>query len=317
MSEKIEIAVVQNAQAGIWDKVADHFKEKEIDVLEIGVFKAAQIGQAYSSCRIKSYVGIDPYLGDATDPYKGAYWRNEVEAFKIYEQSKRIFDDLGGDLLKTTSEIYFRSIDKQKRFDVIFVDGNHRLSYALKDMTYWFSCLAVGGVMIIDDYANVDTPDVTKAVNLFLEMHEDSILTVDACDRWFKNRGKHIPVCNKAVLVYKGRERETNMFELYGGAEKQLYIWGTGNVAKKFWDRCGKKIKVNGVLDNYEKTSEWNGLPMCGLSQVPKENGVIIIATDIYYSEIKDQLLEAGFQEWIGFMKYSVFEEFCINRWHE
>ena len=145
MSEKIEIAVTENKQVDIWNKVADYFGGKAIDVLEIGVFKASQISQAYSLCNIKSYVGIDPYLGDSTDPYKGAYWKDEVEAFKIYEQSKSIFERLGGNLYKTTSEIYFRSINKDMKFDVIFVDGNHKFSYALKDMAYWFSCLDVGG----------------------------------------------------------------------------------------------------------------------------------------------------------------------------
>ncbi len=52
MSERIEIAVPENRQAGIWSRIAEHFKEKEIDILEIGVFKAGQIGQiGRASCR--------------------------------------------------------------------------------------------------------------------------------------------------------------------------------------------------------------------------------------------------------------------------
>ena len=317
MSERIEIAVPENRQAGIWSRIAEHFKEKEIDILEIGVFKAGQIGPAYSNCNVKSYVGIDPYLGDSTDPYKGAYWKNEVEAFKIYEQSKRIFDKQGGTLLKTTSEIYFRSISEDRKFDVIFIDGNHRFSYAMKDMTYWFSHLAVGGVMLIDDYANTDTPDVTRAVNLFLELHEDCIRSIDAFDRWFKNKGKHIPVCNKVVFVYKESEHKEKIFDVHGNTEKQWYIWGTGDAAKRFWERSGAKIKVSGVLDNYGKAREWNGLPLCQLSQVSKQNSTIIVATDIYYNEIKEQLIQAGLQEWKDFMKYSVLEVFWMNNWYE
>ena len=145
MSERIEIAVAESKQIDIWDKIAEYFKDKKIDILEIGVFEAGQIGQAHSKCNVKSYTGVDPYLGDSTDPYKGAYWKNEVEAFKIYEKSKKIFEELDGNLLKPTSEIYFRSIEKETKFDVIFVDGNHRFAYALKDMSYWFSCLAPGG----------------------------------------------------------------------------------------------------------------------------------------------------------------------------
>ena len=32
MSERIEIAVPENRQAGIWSRIAEHFKEKEIDI---------------------------------------------------------------------------------------------------------------------------------------------------------------------------------------------------------------------------------------------------------------------------------------------
>lgn len=316
MSERIEIAVAESKQIDIWDKIAEYFKDKKIDILEIGVFEAGQIGQAHSKCNVKSYTGVDPYLGDSTDPYKGAYWKNEVEAFKIYEKSKKIFEELDGNLLKTTSEIYFRSIEKETKFDVIFVDGNHRFAYALKDMSYWFSCLAPGGVMIVDDYANTDTPDVTKAVNLFLEIHEESISSVDACDRWFKNKGKHIPVCNKVVLICKENEKSGKTFVMRV-MSKQWYIWGTGNIAQKFWNRCGAKMKFSGVLDNYKKASEWNGVPLYMLSQISKEESIIIIATDIYYNEIKEQLIEAGFREWQDFIKYSVLEVFWMNNWYE
>lgn len=107
------------------------------------------------------------------------------------------------------------------------------------------------------------------------------------------------------------------MFTVQSNTEKQWYIWGRGNVAKKFWERCSEKIKVRGVLDNYGKSSEWNGLPLCRLSQVSKQNSTVIIATDIYYNEIKEQLIRAGFQEWKGFIKYSVFEEWWLKNWYE
>ena len=170
--------------------------------------------------------------------------------------------------------------------------------------------------MLIDDYANTDTPDVTRAVNLFLEWHEDCIQSIDTCDRWFKNKGKHIPVCSKVVFIYKERESKKRIFAVHGETERQWYIWGMGNIAKKFWERCGKKTKISGVLDNYEKASEWNGLPLCSLSKVAKENSVIIIATDIYYNEIKEQLIKAGLQDWKDFIKYSAFEEYYINNWY-
>ena len=95
----IEIEVTKNT-CSIWDKVKEYYQEKELSVLEIGVFRAGQIRKAYSVCNIKSYVGIDPYLGTSDDSYKGAYWKDEVAAFQVYQESKEIFEGLGGQTAK-------------------------------------------------------------------------------------------------------------------------------------------------------------------------------------------------------------------------
>ena len=56
---------------------------------------------------------------------------------------------------------------------------------------------------------------------------------------------------------------------------------------------------------------------MCSSDLVSKQNSTIIVATDIYYNEIKEQLIQAGLQEWKDFMKYSVFEEWWLKNWYE
>ncbi len=312
MSERetnIEIEVSIN-DCRPWDKVKEYYQDKELSVLEIGVYKASQIRAAKSKCNIKTYVGIDPYMGDNRDSYKGAYWKNEVEAFKIYKQSKKIFEENGGELLKTTSEIYYRSIEEDVKFDVIYIDGDHRFDAALKDMIHWWLKLEKGGVMIIDDYANPDTPDVTRAVNIFLEMYQKSIEFVDEATWSFKNKGKHIPVFNKRILVFKENELE----EDYNN--KKLYIWGTGKIAESCVKNWGTSIEWIGVLDNYKKDlKEWNSIPYCEISEVSKEDSMIIVATDIYYDEIRNQLCNIGFEENVNFLKYSLFLYVFGDRW--
>jgi hypothetical protein len=92
MSEQsIEINIPQDNPC-IWDKVKEKYGDKEISVLEIGVYKAAQIDTAHHKCNIKAYIGVDPYSGTVSDMYKGSYWKDELESFRIYEQSNRIFD---------------------------------------------------------------------------------------------------------------------------------------------------------------------------------------------------------------------------------
>ena len=214
----------------------------------------------------------------------------------------------GGKLLKTTSEIYYRSLEEGKEFDVIFIDGDHRFIPALQDMVHWFSKLKVGGVLIVDDYANTDTPQVTAAVNWFLEMYQDNIASVDEITKSFKNKGKHIPVFNKDIFIFKKSECKNNY--------SSLYIWGTGDIAKKCIEKWNNKVEFSGVLDNYGKGEKgWEGIPCCKVTNISRGDSLIVVATDDFYQEIAQQLKNMGFIEHVDFIKYSIFDALYVKSW--
>jgi len=303
----IEIEVKKENRS-IWEKVSEAYGDKALSVLEIGVYRAGQISSAHKWCNVKAYTGIDPYLGTSADPYRGAYWRDEVDSFYVYKESKRKFEKLGGNLYKTTSEIFYRSLNEDERFDVVFVDGDHRYVPALQDMFFYFKKLVPGGCMIVDDYANTDTPQVTNAVNCFLEMNEEEIERVDELELVFKNARKHIPIYDKQIFIYKKDGR-------YQKSEKETYLWGTGQVAEKCIEAWKGKVKIKGVLDNYFKGSEWRGLLYYKVEEIIKEGSLLVIATDRYYREIAEQLVEMGYKENVDFMKRDIFEALYVSGW--
>ncbi len=176
---------------------------KELTILEIGVFQASLI-KAFNRKipkMIGAYYGVDPYLGDSTDPYFKSYWRGEWSvAEDTFKSSKSIFDQLKGTLFRMKSDQFFDQ--NSMSFDVIIVDGDHRFEPAARDLKNSLRCLAPGGLLMCDDYGNSDTPEVTRAVNTFLNENPDFYTASGFRPIWFQNKGKHIPI-QLSVVYWK------------------------------------------------------------------------------------------------------------------
>ena len=182
-----------------------HFagRERPIDILEIGVFRA-DLSKGFLShpgLRIGRYDGVDPFLGDEGDPYLNSYWRNREESASVYEQARSVFDGFGQRLHRTTSQAFAESLSPDTRYDLIYIDGDHRYREALWDIATYFRHIADGGLLAIDDYANVDTPDVTPACNAFIQANKANIRKIDSVPIWFKNLRKEVPVVQVTVFI--------------------------------------------------------------------------------------------------------------------
>ncbi len=194
----------------MWGDVARmDIAQSPLRILEIGVFRAGMLRHLVkrNDISIASYTGIDPYLGETSDPYLGSYWSTTGESNAVYEQSKHIFDESGHQLVRTYSHKYWEETQNQT-WDLILVDGDHRYASALWDMHHWFQRLRPGGVMIADDYANSDTPGVTRAVNRFIELNAEGIAQTGYTVLPFQNKKKYIPI--SLTFVYWMRGENTN-----------------------------------------------------------------------------------------------------------
>lgn len=185
-----------NRQKAYWNLVNAFFNgDKKIKILEIGVFQAALISgvSEFLDNPIDEYVGVDPYMGTEDDPYFGSYFHSHEEASKHYAFAKNIFERYPfAKLIREKSDEYMTTTTE--KFDVIIVDGDHRFEGCLSDLMNAKKILKPGGIIIVDDYANVDQKDVTLALNRFLKHEVLDIHEIKYSIIQFQNSGKFIPV---------------------------------------------------------------------------------------------------------------------------
>jgi hypothetical protein len=179
-----------------------HFANKPLSVLEIGVFQGGLTELFHNSClNISKYTGVDPYSGEAGDSYTGVYWQDRRQADTVFHETAEKYERWGYTLLRTSSLDFLNALPDDAYFDLIYVDGDHRFLPALLDMCAALPYVANGGLLAVDDYANVDTPEVTRAFNRFCELHVDNILRMGYVENSFRNAGKHVPIVQRTVFL--------------------------------------------------------------------------------------------------------------------
>jgi hypothetical protein len=222
-----------------------YYGEKQLRILEIGVYKAGLLSALAdnSKLRIASYVGVDPYAGEQGDPYLGAYWGSKSMAEEKFQAAKRIFTSKGGKLCRMTSREFIAANRYNEEFDLIYVDGDHSYTQAFWDINAFFPMVASGGLLGIDDYANVDTPDVTIATNKFINTHHGYIAKIAGVKSWFVNVGKSLPVVQVSVFVQPdwsqpGGRNALRMAALQETDESKAMLVHKGGKWRAVLDRC-------------------------------------------------------------------------------
>ncbi len=195
-----------------WDICNQHFgPERPLDILEIGVFKGTLARLLTDQIKVKSYTGVDPYIGGFSSSYFGGYWWGQGGSDEIYESTKSLYDSRNFQLLRKMSHQFWTECNKT--YDVIIVDGDHTLEIALWDMHHWFQLVRPGGLLMVDDYDNPDTPDVTRATNRFLQRNTQQIARTGYQHFEFLNANKVIPIGMSVVYAEK-KEGATNQKHL-------------------------------------------------------------------------------------------------------
>jgi hypothetical protein len=185
-----------------WDIVAAIYPDRPpIDILEIGVYKGALVRLLDDSVNVRTYTGVDPYVGSVMDSYFHVYWNGTDEAGAIYRSTKDLFDAKGFTLVRNTSAAYWHECTQS--FDVIIIDGDHSYDFALWDMHHWFKRLRPNGLLLIDDYDNPQTPDVTKATTRFLHMNQSAIAHLGYRHYEFINNDLVVPIGMSVVYAQR------------------------------------------------------------------------------------------------------------------
>ncbi|WP_170756223.1 class I SAM-dependent methyltransferase [Ruegeria lacuscaerulensis] len=183
------------------DIIVQYANGRQIDILEIGVYTGNVLKGLlnYSPSTIKTYTGVDPYIGDETDPYFRSYWKSQTsEAEQQYKRTRAFFRQHNAALIRKKSEDFFEA--SQYMYDVVIIDGDHRLQPTIKDLRAGLNALRPGGLLVCDDYGNSDTPEVTRAVCKFVDEASESFDASGYRPIWFVNAGKPAPI--QLTVIY-------------------------------------------------------------------------------------------------------------------
>ena len=63
------------------------------------------------------------------------------------------------------------------RFDMVFIDGDHRMGSVLADLTNAWRLVKPGGTVAVHDYGEETCPDVARAVSIFFAGRAPTMLT--------------------------------------------------------------------------------------------------------------------------------------------
>lgn len=126
-----------------------------INYLEIGTFEGCSMSVCLQhQCKIDA-IGIDCFeLSGHKASYEFAL--KNINKYKKEKDSVNLIKGFSSDI-----EIIQKVSDK--KYDLIFVDGDHSRSQVLDDYKNYFPLLKEGGFMVFDDY--VTEPEVRSAVN--------------------------------------------------------------------------------------------------------------------------------------------------------
>lgn len=150
--------------------LSEHVKtlKDPINVLEIGSHEGrSTVWMLHNLCINPSsiLISIDPYFtNDVTTP--------------VDNNTKLLFTNNIEFSGKGDQIIQYRDLSKNVlpqldiKFDIIYIDGSHLFEDVLIDIEYSYKIIKNNGLILIDDYGS-STPDISKAVNLFMSKNPD------------------------------------------------------------------------------------------------------------------------------------------------
>jgi hypothetical protein len=139
--------------------------------VEIGVYKGF-FSKSLGKAGLRVY-GVDPWM-----PYPG--FDRDIDARKerqeyLYKRAQRETRGLDVVFIRKMSIEAVQDFDDES-IDFIYIDGNHKLQYAVQDIMEWYPKIKKGGIISGHDYIN---PDRAAGVKDTIQVK----FAVDTCAR--------------------------------------------------------------------------------------------------------------------------------------
>ena len=151
------------------------YKDKPINYLEIGTYYGANLlycGKTYGLHKDSKLYCIDPW----EDYEEYPEYKNEQP--HIYESFMKNVENSGiKDKIIINRGYSNKEVCKfdDDFFDIIYIDGNHEPEYVLEDAVISFRKLKKNGILIFDDYDEIDPEYITKGIKAFASAYSKRI----------------------------------------------------------------------------------------------------------------------------------------------
>jgi len=140
-------------------------------ILEIGVAYGWHADSLLNADKDVYYLGIDPYLDayDSQDSFPRSV-QELIGGLNCQESLDRLYEVVNLKLQKSSRARLFRMksddffAKNEEKFELVFVDGNHKSSNCLSDIRNSWNLLEPGGILCGDDF---NWPSVANAVDQF------------------------------------------------------------------------------------------------------------------------------------------------------
>jgi len=164
---------------GIEQILAQCHSEKPLDYLEIGSCQGASMGLighlTRANGRLGSLTSVDPYLDGGYEEDDG-FVKGERKFLRydqeILEVARSLYNRLGleVDIHREFSDKALLELERKgRKFDLIYIDGNHGGFFPIKDFCNSMRLIRVDGIIILDYHMYPDIGIIKEQSEKYLE----------------------------------------------------------------------------------------------------------------------------------------------------
>ena len=168
------------------DLIYKYLKSENPSILEIGVHRGDFSKELLNNFNPRKMVLVDPWLAFENIVYKDSLYGNKNNngqdlQNQYFNEVKKTFNNeiLNNkiEIIRDTSKNFF--LRNEKKFDLIYIDGNHLYDFVKSDISYSLKSLNEDGIIVLDDYKLKGwwKDGVTKAVNFYDKQKKICILS--------------------------------------------------------------------------------------------------------------------------------------------
>jgi len=130
----------------------EYFKNKPIEVIEIGTLRGDHAKQILDNLNVKKICLIDPWSSYSdykiSDPE-----RTQESLNKDFKICRNVLKKYGKKVIYI-KDFSDNAVNKVSEADYIYIDGNHEYKYVIKDIKNYYKKLRKGGILAGDDLGN-------------------------------------------------------------------------------------------------------------------------------------------------------------------